>query len=212
MSSKASKLLLCRYVLRCVFSGQWKDLLSIWLTWIVSTGSVDLYCLGTVARLGDTINSCSTVGAVSQNCTLHKQPVILLCGRCVHWAYKWRSSEIILVLFLISAAEAVRLFWPLLSGSDTYNAIMLGICRKETSGASELCIGSILCFHLRARWWRQLCQGWVSAGRQAGLISPLHSGASFRSVSVHHLWLLKKVTSLPQELWKLLWTRKIELK
>lgn len=133
MSSEASKLLYCGYILHCTFSGQWKDLFSIWLTWIVSTGSIDLYCLGTVVRLGDAINSCSTVGAVSQKCTLHKQPVILLCGGCVCLAYKGRClSEMIFVLFWITAAEAVRLFWPLPSGSNTYDAIMLGSCRKQT--------------------------------------------------------------------------------
>lgn len=86
-----------------------------------------------MVRLGDAINSCSTVGAVSQKCTLHKQPVILLCGGCVYLAYKGRYlSEMIFVLFCITAAEAVRLFWPVPSGSDIYNAIMLGSSRKQT--------------------------------------------------------------------------------
>lgn len=117
--------------MHCVFSGQWKDLLSMWLTWIVSTGSIDLYCLGTVVRLGDAINSCSTVGAVSQKCALHRQPVILLCGGCV-WLTNGDTSELVFVLFWISAVKAVRSFWPLLSGPNTYSAIMLGSCRKET--------------------------------------------------------------------------------
>lgn len=193
--------------MHCVFSGQWKDLLSMWLTWIVSTGSIDLYCLGTVVRLGDAINSCSTVGAVSQKCALHRQPVILLCV----WLTNGDSSELVFVLFWISAAEAVRSFWPLLSGPNTYSAIMLGSCRKETV---QVQLSFALAAYCASTWGLVGggCQGWVSAGRQAGGISPLHPGASFRNFSVHHLWLLRKVTSLPQELWKLLWTRKIELK
>ena len=171
-SSEASKLLHCGYILRCVLSGQWKDLFSIWLTCVVITGSVDLYCLGTAVGLGGAINSCCTVGVVSQKCTFHKQTVSSLCGGGVYLAYKRRSLLDVFVLSWITQ------LWdcPPPSGAKTYNAIMLWSFMKPAVQVQRSFVSAayFAFFYLMAHYLRLIWQGWVLLGKQAvGTLSTL---------------------------------------